>query len=157
MFRRSVSRPLVRWIRLFSPFLNLDLQGSNIVPARTNENLHGFTHFLYVDNGIVPEVVCMYESKRCGSHPAPEQRPSLIFCASPLISFLWIPHSEWNIGLYLWGRHESHLVLWRNYEILIASQSYGTCNFYIHRLRSENLEDLLQSGEHVLVSVLREQ
>jgi hypothetical protein len=37
-------------------------------------------------------------------------RPSLIYCASPLISPLWIPHFEWNVGLCLWGHHKSHLV-----------------------------------------------
>jgi hypothetical protein len=36
-------------------------------------------------------------------------RPSLIYCASPLISPLLIPHFEWNVGLYLRGRHKSHL------------------------------------------------
>jgi hypothetical protein len=33
-------------------------------------------------------------------------RPSLIYCASPLISPLLIPHFKLNVWLYLWGRHK---------------------------------------------------
>jgi hypothetical protein len=36
---------------------------------------------------------------------------SMIYCASPfLFSPLSILHFEWNAGLCLWGRHNSHLV-----------------------------------------------
>jgi hypothetical protein len=37
-------------------------------------------------------------------------RPSLIYHASPLINPLLILHFGWNVGPYLWGRHNSHLV-----------------------------------------------
>jgi hypothetical protein len=57
--------------------------------------------------------VCMYVCKKCGPHPSPAPRPSLIYCASPLINPLSIPHFEWSVGLCLWGRHKSHLVPWR--------------------------------------------
>jgi hypothetical protein len=38
--------------------------------------------------------VCMYVYSRGGSHSAPAPRPSLIYCASPLIRPLLIPHFE---------------------------------------------------------------
>jgi hypothetical protein len=54
--------------------------------------------------------VCMYVYSREGSHSALASRPSLIYCAFPLISPFLIPHFEWSAGLYLWGRHRSHRV-----------------------------------------------
>jgi hypothetical protein len=30
-----------------------------------------------------------------------------------LISPLLIPHLDWSVGLCIWGRHTSHLVLWK--------------------------------------------
>jgi hypothetical protein len=76
--------------------------------------------------------VCVCERERGGLHLAPAPRPSLIYCASPLISSLLIPHFKWNVGHYLWGHHKSHLVPWRtgpgdNLKWLIASQSHRTC------------------------------
>jgi hypothetical protein len=54
----------------------------------------------------------MYVYSRGGPHTALAPRPSLIYCASPLINPLLIPHFEWSAGLYLWGRHRSHRVPW---------------------------------------------
>jgi hypothetical protein len=38
--------------------------------------------------------VCMYIYSRGGPHTAPAPRPSLIYCASPLINPLSVPHFE---------------------------------------------------------------
>jgi hypothetical protein len=47
--------------------------------------------------------VCTCVFIRGGTQP----RPSLVYCASSLISPLSIPHFEWNAGFYIWGRHKS--------------------------------------------------
>jgi hypothetical protein len=52
----------------------------------------------------------MNECVRVGhSNLALAPQPSLIYCASPLINPLLILHFRWNVGPYLWGRHNSHL------------------------------------------------
>jgi hypothetical protein len=55
----------------------------------------------------------MYVCNRGGPRLALALLPFLIYCAFPLISPLLIPHFEWSAGLYLWGRHRSHLVPWK--------------------------------------------
>jgi hypothetical protein len=53
----------------------------------------------------------MNECVRVGhSNLALAPRPSLIYCASPLINPLLILHFGWNVWPFLWGRHDSHLV-----------------------------------------------
>jgi hypothetical protein len=65
-------------------------------------------------------------------------RPSVIYCTSLWINPLLIPHFEWNVGLYLWRRHNGHLVPWRTGpgdKILngaIASQLHRTCVWQSH-------------------------
>jgi hypothetical protein len=76
-------------------------------------------------------VQALYVYSRGGPHSSPAPLPSLIYCASPLISPLLIPHFEWSAGLYLWGRHRSHSIKnwprWRNLKWAKASQSHRTC------------------------------
>jgi hypothetical protein len=58
--------------------------------------------------------LCTYVCIRGGPwNPALASRPSMIYCASPLINPLLILHFEWNVELYLWRRHNSHLIPWR--------------------------------------------
>jgi hypothetical protein len=55
--------------------------------------------------------MCMYVCIRDGPHPARAPRLSLIYRASPFsMNPLLIPHFELNVGLCLWGRHNSYLV-----------------------------------------------
>jgi hypothetical protein len=49
-----------------------------------------------------------------GHNPVLAPLPSMISCASPSINPLLILHLEWNVGLYLRGRHSSHSVPWRS-------------------------------------------
>jgi hypothetical protein len=43
--------------------------------------------------------------------PALGLRPSMIYCALNFLSnTLSVLHVDWNVGLCLWGRHNSHLV-----------------------------------------------
>jgi hypothetical protein len=58
---------------------------------------------------IDPDVPSMNEWMHKGWALVP--RPSMIYCASSfLVNTLLILHFEWNIGLCLWGRHNSHVV-----------------------------------------------
>jgi hypothetical protein len=71
------------------------------------------SHVVIIKCFIWVLIVCMYAYNRGGPHSALALRPLLIYCASPLISPLLIPHFEWSAGLYLWGRHRGHLVPWK--------------------------------------------
>jgi hypothetical protein len=55
--------------------------------------------------------VCMYVCIRGGPEIRPLHRDLQWSIVLPLlINFLLILHFEWNVGLYLWGRHNGHLV-----------------------------------------------
>jgi hypothetical protein len=70
----------------------------------------------YTEQTVYPQDVCMYVcmydgwAKRYGLCTATFKDP---ICFPFLINLLLILHLEWSVGLCLWGRHSSHLVLWK--------------------------------------------
>jgi hypothetical protein len=70
-------------------------------------------HIVFENYHILRYIFTLYVCNRGRSHLALALPPFLIYCASPLISPLLIPHFEWSAGLYFWGCHTSHMVPWK--------------------------------------------